>query len=310
MTKLRYGVIGSGAIGGYYGGKLAEAGKDVHFLFHSDYQHVKKNGLQIDSIGGDFRINPINAYNSTTDMPKCDVVFVCLKSTNNHLLKSLLPPLLHENTIVVLIQNGLGLEADLQKDFPDLQIAGAMAFICSAKVSDGHIKHMDIGNINIGSYSCKDSALLNRIEADYKESDVECNIVDLEPARWRKLIWNIPFNGMAVVLNTTTDKLLQNGNTHKLLHTIMLEVIQGANACGKGKFEIKESLADKMMEMTENMIPYTPSMKLDFDHKRELELEYIYNKPILASAEAGYDMKCTQMLVQELDFIQSTYIVR
>lgn len=308
MTKLKYGVIGSGAIGGYYGAKLAKAGKDVHFLFHSDYKYVKENGLKIDSIGGNFSINPIKAYNSTLDMPKCDIVFVCLKSTNNNLLKSLLPPLLSENTIVILIQNGLGLEADLQKEFPNLQIAGAMAFICSAKVGDGHISHMDQGSINIGSFSCKDNLILDVVKSDFTEAEVECNIVDLEIARWRKLIWNIPFNGMAVVLNTTTDKLLKNINTRKLIHTLMLEVIRGANAIGKGKFEIKESNADKMIEMTEKLVPYAPSMKLDFDNKRELELEYIYNRPIEAAAKCGYDMKCTQMLVQELDFIQKTYI--
>lgn len=308
MKQLKYGVIGSGAIGGYYGGKLTKAGRDVHFLFHSDYEYVKSHGLQIDSIGGDFLIDPINAYNRTLDMPKCDVVFVCLKSTNNHLLKSLLPPLLHENTVVILIQNGLGLEADLQKDFLNLQIAGAIAFICSAKVGNGHISHMDQGSINIGSYSCKGDAILDIVEADFRDAGVECTIVDLEVARWRKLIWNIPFNGMAVVLNTTTDRLLKNENTRKLVHSLMLEVIRGANAIGKGRFEIKESSADKMIATTERMIPYAPSMKLDFDHKRELELEYIYNQPIDAAAKAGYEMKCTQMLAQELNFIQSMYL--
>ena len=87
---MKYGVIGSGAIGGYYGGKLAKAGQEVHFLFRSDYEYVKKNGLQVDSCDGSFHIQA-NAYNNTADMPQCDVVLVCLKSVNNDKLKKLLP---------------------------------------------------------------------------------------------------------------------------------------------------------------------------------------------------------------------------
>jgi len=68
---FKYAVIGTGAIGGYYGGKLAKAGNEVHFLFRSDFEHVKKNGLQINSVDGNFLINPVLAYNSTDDMSVC-----------------------------------------------------------------------------------------------------------------------------------------------------------------------------------------------------------------------------------------------
>ena len=69
---MRYGVIGMGAIGGFYGAKLAHAGKEVHFLSHSDYQYVKERGLQVDSCDGSFHLPQINAYGAASDMPKCD----------------------------------------------------------------------------------------------------------------------------------------------------------------------------------------------------------------------------------------------
>ncbi|WP_291102929.1 MULTISPECIES: 2-dehydropantoate 2-reductase N-terminal domain-containing protein [unclassified Dysgonomonas] len=116
--SLKYAVIGTGAIGGYYGGSLAHSGNEVHFLLHSDYDYVKKHGLKVDSINGNFHLSDVPAYSNTKDMPACDVVLVALKSTNNNLLEELLPPLLHQDTIVILIQNGLGLEADLQETFP------------------------------------------------------------------------------------------------------------------------------------------------------------------------------------------------
>ena len=75
--------------------------------------------MQVDSCDGSFHLKQVNVYQYPKDMPKCDVVIVGLKTTNNHLLPELLPPLLHEHTVVVLIQNGIGVEADVQQMFPD-----------------------------------------------------------------------------------------------------------------------------------------------------------------------------------------------
>jgi 2-dehydropantoate 2-reductase len=112
---LSYSIIGMGAIGGYYGGRLAQAGREVHFLLHSDYQYVLQKGLRVDSCDGDFYLPHINAYAAPKDMPKTDVVIVSLKSVKNHdVLPELLRPIIHQNSIVVLIQNGIGLEEDLQ----------------------------------------------------------------------------------------------------------------------------------------------------------------------------------------------------
>lgn len=304
--SLKYAVIGTGAIGGYYGGKLANIEKEVHFLFHSDYEYVKQHGLKVDSIDGNFHLSSIHAYNNTMDMPKCDVILVGLKSTNNHLLKELLPPLLHKNTLVILIQNGLGLEEDLQKKFPNLWIAGGLAFICSNKVGDGHIAHLDYGKLNIGSYSCPESSLLDAVVSDFQQAGIEANAVELKDARWMKLVWNIPYNGMTVVLNTTTDKLMSNPATEQLLHEIMLEVIRAANHSGL-KQNIEESYADDMLEMTRYMTPYSPSMKLDYDARRPLEIEYIYSRPLIEAKKNGYDMTSVSMLEKQLRFIQSGY---
>ena len=303
--SLRYAVIGSGAVGGFYGGMLANAGKEVHFLFHSDYNYVKENGFRIDSVNGNFILNPVNAYESTVDMPLCDVVLVCLKSTNNHLLKTLLTPIVHANTLVVLIQNGLGLEDDLQKEFPELNIAGGMAFICSNKLGAGHVAHLAYGRLNIGIHSKKGKDVLDKVIVDFISAGVETELVDLSVARWKKLVWNIPYNGMTVVLNTTTDKLMNNKHSRNLIYDMMLEVIRAGNKVGNGTFFISENFADEMMTMTDNMVPYSPSMKLDFDVRRPMEINYIYSQPIKIAKDVGYNMPSVAMLEKQLQFIQS-----
>ncbi len=302
--NLKYAVIGTGAIGGYFGGKLAQAGEEVHFLFRSDYKVVKEKGLQINSVNGDFLINPVNAYQSTQDMPVCDVVLVGLKTTANDLLPELLKPILHKNSLVVLIQNGLGVEEKLAEFFPNVGIAGGMAFICSQKNSPGVISHLDYGQLNLGLYQ-GDAKLLKQVSTDFLEAGVKINVAEnLGYARWQKLLWNVPFNGMCVVLNTNTEKLMENEATRELSKNIMVEVIQAARKCG---YDLSDELPDKMIKMTMQMKPYAPSMKLDFDNKRPLEIEAIYSAPILAACKAGYEMKKVTMLEQQLIFIGANY---
>ena len=297
---MRYAVVGAGAIGGYYGAKLAYSGQEVHFLSHSDYQYVKERGFQVDSCDGSFHLPQVNVYQHAEDMPQCDVVIVGLKTINNHLLPQLLPPLLHEHTAVVLIQNGIGVEADVQQMFPGVQLIAGLAFICSAKTEPGRVNHQCYGSINLGNYSCRDEALFAQILADFNAAGVTAASVPYAEARWKKAVWNMPFNGMTVALDTQTDLLLKNPATRALIREQMMEVIGAAQALGVSA--LTEEFADKMIAMTDAMTPYSPSMKLDYDFHRPMEIHYLYTRPIELAAEAGFAMPRLKMLEAELRF--------
>lgn len=299
---MKYGVIGSGAIGGYYGSKLARAGQDVHFLFRSDYEFVKENGLQVDSCDGSFHLDRVNAYSSTADMPQCDVVLVGLKSVNNHKLQELLPPLLGPNTLVVMIQNGIGVEPDVQTMFPGVQLAAGLAFICSAKTEPGRVSHQCYGSINLANYSCRDEALMQAVVGDFREAGIETGVVEYGEARWKKAVWNMPFNGMTVALHTQTDLLLKNPATRQLIRDQMIEVVEASRALGVSG--VDEAFVEKMIQMTDAMTPYSPSMRLDYDFRRPMEIYYIYTRPIEMAREAGYRMAKLEMLEAELKFLQ------
>ena len=291
-----------GAIGGYYGGRLAHAGREVHFLSHSDYQYVLQNGLRVDSCDGDFHLPHINAYGASKDMPKTDVIIVGLKSVRNHdVLPELLRPIIHDNSIVILIQNGIGLEEDLLKIFPGLQLVAGLAFICSAKVGPGHVSHQCYGSINLGNYSCNQEQFEVLLH-DILDAGIQAAEVPYMEARWKKAVWNMPFNGMTVALNTSTDRLLKNPATRQLIYDQMMEVIGAANALGVES--LTADFADKMMQMTDEMVPYSPLMKLDYDFHRPMEIEYLYTRPIAEAKKAGFDMPKLAMLEAELKFIE------
>ena len=300
---MKYGIIGTGAIGGYYGAKLAHAGQEVHFLLRSDYEYVKQHGLQVDSCDGSFHLDDVNAYQRPEDMPVCDVVLVCLKSVNNSKLLALLPPLLHDRTLVVLIQNGIGVEEDVQKMFPDVQLAAGLAFICSAKTQPGIVSHQCYGSINLADYSCRDEALIQAVVDEFREAGIETGLVEYHEARWKKAVWNMPFNGMTVALHTQTDLLLKNKSTRHLIREQMMEVVTTAQHLGVKN--IDESFVDKMIEMTDVMTPYSPSMRLDYDFHRPMEIYYIYSRPLEIAREADCRMSKLEMLEAELRFLET-----
>lgn len=281
----------------------SHSGLDVHFLSHSDYQFVKERGLQIDSCDGSFHLDKVNVYQNAGDMPKCDVVVVGLKTTNNHLLRELLPPLLHERTVVILIQNGIGVEADVQAMFPETQLVGGLAFICSAKTEPGRVRHQCYGSVNLANYSCRDEALFTSVLNDFTNAGIAAASVPYEEARWKKAVWNMPFNGMTVALNTRTDLLLKNPATRQLIRDLMMEVVEASRALGVTG--VDEAFVEKMIDMTDNMTPYSPSMKLDFDFHRPMEIHYLYTRPIEIARAAGYRMHKLEMLEAELCFLQN-----
>ena len=241
-------------------------------------------------------------------MPPCDVVLVCLKSVNNGQLQTLLPPLLHARTLVVLIQNGIGVEEDVQKMFPSVQLAAGLAFICSAKTEPGVVNHQCYGSINLANYSCRDEALMQAVVDEFRQADIETGLVEYHEARWKKAVWNMPFNGMTVALHTQTDQLLKNNSTRQLIREQMMEVVTTAQHLGVKNLDA--AFVDKMIETTDAMTPYSPSMRLDYDFHRRMEIYYLYTRPLEIAREADCPMPKLEMLEAELRFLEADSIIR
>lgn len=288
-----YAVIGSGAVGAYYGGCLQRLGRDVHYLCRSDYTHVHEYGWRIDSVNGDFVLPKVNVYDDVNDMPRCDVVIVALKTNYNHLLKDLLPPVLNDGGVVLILQNGLGIEQHVAEIVGADRVMSGLCFICSSRIGPGHVHHMDYGRVEFADYRhdqtpAKITPRMRGIADDFEQAgnDVLLN-EDLVSARWRKLVWNIPFNGLTVVLNTDTATIMADPTHRAYAHALMREVQAAAKAC-TGRV-IEEEFIEMMMDWTDNMEPYLPSMKLDHDAGRPLEVEAIFGAPLQAARQAGCD---------------------
>jgi 2-dehydropantoate 2-reductase len=281
---------------------------DVHFLLNSDYQHVKQSGLVIESIDGDFTLPSVNAYDRACRMPACDVVVICLKTTHNRLLPDILPNLVKPNSVILVLQNGLGTEAEIAKMLPHHAIIGGLCFICSNKVAPGRIHHLDYGEIKLGAYTdgyqaVEITPMMVEIAADFRAAGVAISpCTDLLLARWQKLVWNIPYNGLSVVLNATTDRLMKDPHTSALVSQLMHEVQLAASAYDR---EISEAFIGQMLAYTLKMKPYRTSMKIDYDEGRPLEIDAMFGAPLQFARDRGVELPLIGMLYQQLQFLDA-----
>lgn len=307
--RRSYAVVGVGGVGGYFGGRLALAGRDVRFLLHSDYGHVAAHGLRVRSCKGDFALPRVAAFADAADVGRVDVVLVCLKTTRLPLLRDILPPLVDSRTTVVLIQNGIGVEAAVEALVPGVRLVAGLAFIGAEKIGPGLVDHKFFGNINLAPFNFAPDAELEVIAADFEEAGVPIRLMPYAEARWKKALWNMPYNGPSVVVGSRTDEL-SRGEGLRLTRALMEEVAGAAKALGVTRRDgtgpaITDREIDKSVELTLQMPPYWPSMKVDYDNRREMEIEFLYRRPIEMAAAAGYDMRMTRAVMMELEILQA-----
>jgi 2-dehydropantoate 2-reductase len=295
----RYVIVGCGAIGGLYGARLVAAGHPVTFVVRSGADELRRDGLRLDSVDGDL-VLPAGSFGVATDVAGAgvaDVVVVATKATAAVDASAALGP---ASTLAVF-QNGLGVEATADERSPGAAaVVGAMCFVCAAKVGPTHIRHDDYGRVTLAPHRGGLDAA-QAIGDDLAGAGVPVEVTpDLVTARWRKLLWNVPFNGLTALLDVGTDEVLSSAAGRSLAVSLMEEVVAGAQACGA---ELGADDITAMVRMTESMVPYRTSMALDLAAGRRMEHDAIHGAAVRAGAERGVAMARVEALWRALDVV-------
>jgi len=283
---FRIAVVGAGAIGCYYGAKLAASGREVHFLMRGDATEIQRQGIRVRGTSGNVHVAKVNHSATTAAIGPCDLVIVAVKATSNDDLLDLLPPLLHETTMLLTLQNGLGNEEFLANNFGAERVLGGLCFVCLNRVSRGAIDVYDEGYIAIGEFDGDPRPRTDAVAEEFQQSGVVCRVVEnLALEHWRKLVWNIPFNGLSITAGgVDTAAILADGELRTTARALMEEVIAAANESGHA---LPKAAADEQMKRTESMGQYKPSTLMDFEAGRALEIEAIWGEPLRRAAAAG-----------------------
>ena len=275
INKVKVLLFGTGAVGGFYAGKLSQAGACVSAVSRSDYDTVKKNGITIKSVLGDFSFIPDKVLKNGADYKdRPDYIIVATKVFPEIDIYSMIKDAAYPETSIVLLQNGIDIEKSVAEKFPGNEIISALAFICVARPEHGSIDHQDYGRIVIGRYPDGNSEKVKLLMDMFLKSGVTASSSDsVIAARWTKLLWNAPFNPLSVICGgADTREMLNQPEIKKLCRDVMNEVLLIAKADG---YSIDESLITKNIEDTEKMTPYKTSMLLDYENKRPMEVEAI-----------------------------------
>jgi len=292
-------IVGSGAVGLYYGARLAAAGEDVRFLVRSDAEAIATAGLRATSVHGDLCIPQVRASRDPAALGPVDLIVVAWKSTANRHLADTLRPLMHAGTQVLTLQNGLGNCEAIAAIAGPREVLGGLCFVCINRIGPGHVRHTAGGRVAVGEWRPDDRNRAAVIADRWKAAGIPATATPtLEQAQWEKLVWNIPFNGLAIAEGgITTDILLANPRTLGEIRAIMHEVVAAARALGH---PIDEAIIETNIDRTRPMGPYRPSSMIDYLDGRDVEIDAIWSEPLRRAAATGISMPRTAELLRAI----------
>ena len=292
MQAQRIAVIGAGAVGCYYGARLAEAGHDVHFLMRRDYDVVRAGGLHITSPRGDMHFDRPSITRSSAEIGPVDWVICALKATAVDAARELIGPCLGPHPRILLLMNGLGLEERIGEWFGPERVFGGMAFVGINRLEPGQVQHIEYGAVVVG-HLLNDPAEVDRALALWAPAEVDFSGHEsLRGARWEKLCWNMPFNGLCVAADgISVDHIVGDPELRAVARATMEEVVAAGQAdlSDRGeRYRIDgEGHVSRMFSQTDNLGAYKPSTMIDYVEGRAIEVDALFATPLARARELG-----------------------
>ncbi len=293
----RWTLVGPGAVGLYYGGRVAESGRKLSVLARSDAAVLETEGIRI------AMVNPVTGETKerisapldmvathAQDLGPCDCVLIASKSTvNEDLIVSLRAIVEPGHTVLLSLQNGMGNAEFLAKHFPDNVILSGLCFVCVNRTEPGVVENYHPGRVEIGSLEDRWPLEASLVVEIFNQAGIVTEHAEsLDSALWRKLCWNIPFNGLSIAAGgITTDKILAKPELVRQARALMEEVRAAAALAGH---RISERFIEGQFTVTEKMGAYKPSSLIDYLNQKPVELESIWGEPLRRGQKMGASM--------------------
>ena len=292
-------IVGSGALGLYYGAKLAHSGVPVSFLARRDLAHLQQEGLQIRCTEGNFHLPQIKVYAEPKEIGPVDLVIVAFKTTSNAALAKVLPPLIGHETSVCTLQNGLGNEELIGSIVGRDRVLCGVCHVCVSRPSPGVASNMSGGNIRFSDLTGGDTPRAQSVAQLFEQAGIRCSVApSVGSARWYKLVWNVPFNGLSISEGgIDTAQILANPVLHAETLVLMNEVMAASAALG---FPQDPDHPNQEIARTQKMGAYQPSSLLDYLAKKPVELESIWGETLRQGTSLGIPMPQLTELYEKL----------
>jgi 2-dehydropantoate 2-reductase len=297
---MKIAIVGAGAVGGWYGGLLAQKGHEVYFVTRRDYEIINQKGLCMRDAKGDKMVKIQKAYPDCTHIGVCDLIIIAAKSTANSTLPDFIKPLIGPRTILLTLQNGMGNCETFASIIPIERIVAGLCFVCINRLSPGVVENTHSGYVRMASAIGLPSEAVKQCVELFFDAGIDCQSEQsLDSVLWKKLCWNIPFNGLAIAAGgITTDKIMANDLLRDRAIKLMKEVQAAAEACG---VPFKDEHIDRQLKVTAGMGAYRPSSLIDYLEGREVEVAGLWGEPLRRGIAAGVSMPELSRLKTEIE---------
>lgn len=298
---MRIVIFGTGGVGGYFGGRLAQAGEDVTFIARGEHlRAIRSNGLKVDSPGGDFMINPAKATDNVGEVGATDLVILGVKSWQVPDAARAIKPLVGPNTTVLPLQNGVDAVPQLVEGLGSENIVGGLCRIVSYVVEPGHIRHAGFApTIIIGELDNRHTERILKIEEVFKHAGLDTTIAaDIQVALWTKFLFIASFSGVGALANAPAGVLRSDPKWRALMQSAMEEIYTLAHARG---VNLPADSVQKVMAAVDGLPDdATSSMQRDIAAGKPSELESQNGAVVRMAHESGTEVPAHTLIYQTL----------
>jgi len=296
---MRIVVMGSGGLGGYFGGLLARSGADVTFIARGANLHaLQERGLSVHSIQGDF-VLPVQACADPAGLPAADFILFGVKTYDAVAAAALLQPVVTARTILLTLQNGVDMAADLQAAFGRGTVLGGVTRVGSTLSAPGVIEQPTTDRvIEFGSLTGQEHGQVNYTRTLLEGAGIPTLVSqNIQRSLWEKLVFIAPFSGLSTLTRLTPAQLLAHEPTRALYRTVMQETAAVAQAAAGVTPDI---VARTMHYLAAAGDPGESSMAVDFQRRRRIEVEAINGAVVRHGQRLQVPTPLNQMLYHAL----------
>lgn len=298
---MRIAVFGVGAVGGYFGGRLAEAGADVTFIARgATLKALREHGLRVTSIKGDFTIYPAQVTDNPAEIGAVDVVLVAVKAWQVIEAAHAIQPIVGLDTMVVPLQNGVEAADQLKSVLGEKPVVGGFCRIISAATGPAQIHHMaSEPSIVFGELDNAPSERTRRLQAAFDKAGVKCEIpADIQAALWEKFLFVAGWGGVGAITRAPIGVLRGLPETRAMLAQSMQEIFRVAISQG---IELSSEVVAETMGRIDRLAPIsTTSMQRDIAEGWPSELEAQIGAIVRLAREGGVAVPLNEFIYQAM----------
>jgi 2-dehydropantoate 2-reductase len=271
---MKIAIFGTGAVGGYFGGRLAQSGQDVTFIARGPtLAALQQNGLRVESLNGDFTLHPVQATDNLAEVGPVDAILVTVKSWQVTEAAAAIRPLVGPDTAVIPLQNGVEAPDQLAAVLGPNHVLGGLCTIIAAIIAPGHVRHTGIEpHILFGELDNRPSQRAEQLRQAFAQAGVQATIPpDIHAALWGKFLFVTSWGSVGAITRAPVGVIRTLPETRAMLEQAMNEIYQVAQA---SSIHLPAAIIAERMAFIDSLPPAgTTSMQRDIAAGRLSELE-------------------------------------